>query len=154
MRRIGKKMKQQLTNSDRNLADWQIEKTRLVRQRYEVTRMVTNPAWYGFTEEDADQLRDRIIGMENEQSIENCQRNLPKYTNYKIQEIKEALNSTTCKGTKQQQRMRKRRETSMINQDGSVTRIIACFPRGSPTRSGNLRLCTECHAITRLPENV
>lgn len=152
--RIGRKIVQKVAEDNQaKTRDWQLQQTQLVRQRYEAVRMITIPPLYGFTQQDADQFKNRITEMEMEETERNCRKELPKYTDYKIKEATEILKNVTCE-TQERQRMRRRRETRMRNRDGSVTLIQACFRRGSRTRNGNLRLCTECHAITILPENV
>ena len=52
---------------------------------------------------------------------------------------------------------RSRRSTELQtiqNIDGSVTRIRRCVRRGAVTRNGYVRMCSLCHAVTVLPENM
>ncbi|XP_066915048.1 uncharacterized protein [Clytia hemisphaerica] len=55
-------------------------------------------------------------------------------------------------------RHRSRRNTdeqrTIQNTDGSVTRIRRCVRRGAVTRNGFVRMCSLCHAVTVLPENM
>lgn len=175
---------------------WQISLTNEVRRSYELTQMIMNPKLYGFTQQEAEQFPSRIndeIQMIDERN--HCKRSLPKYTDFKLTELKDILDNSKCNGSQNTTDSSRNQNTSgpqntvrdtprtftnknginittnqsvinehvawaqgshreMRNRDGSVTRIMQCLRRGQTTRNNNLQLCTECHAITILPENV
>uniref|UniRef100_A0A7M6DQS6 Cnidarian restricted protein n=1 Tax=Clytia hemisphaerica TaxID=252671 RepID=A0A7M6DQS6_9CNID len=126
---------------------------------YKIVQNLTQPKLFGFSEKEAESFPSRISEIIIPFTGECDSTKLSKYTG-KLIEVSDILKKNTCNGQHPTipARTIARREAVMSspiqNADGSVTTVRNCFIKGTLTRNNNLRLCSECQAVTRLPDNV
>ena len=129
-----------------------------IREYYNEARWIQKPMLYGFSTTEADKFVSRF---DEDLPIPTV---TPQCTNQKtnistkdISDLCRILRTSQCKvddtkKTTTPTRSRKRRSTSqtIVNSDGSITRIRRCVTRGAVTAKGYIRLCSQCHAVTEL----
>jgi hypothetical protein len=138
------------------------QQTNNIVNQYKIVQEITSPKLFGFSREEAESFPSRISELISPVQVKCNTSSLPKYTMNKISELTEILKNNTCSKTQPSRSARAPigtinenwENTIVQNPDGSVTRVTRCFDKGSLTRNGNSRLCTECQAMTELPNNV
>jgi len=71
------------------------EQTRIIRERYRIARELSAENLYATTENEAEEFTSRIFD-ELLFPIQTCTKELPKYTECKIQELSEILQNNKC----------------------------------------------------------
>lgn len=143
----------------------------LIRERYIAARNISGGNLFAFTEKDAGDFTSRIFDEVVSDPLPTCQRQLPPFTDCKLQELAFILKNSPCQNTTNASgtdsgsedltptitvgmRRRKRRSIegqTFTNADGSTTRVIRCEERGARTRNNLLLTCRRCSAVTTLP---
>ena len=135
-----------------------------IREYYNEARWIQKPMLYGFSTTEADKFVSRFDeNLVIPTVTPQCTNQKAKISKKDIGDLCRILRTSQCKAgtnktntTTTAAKSRKRRSTSqtIMNADGSITRIRRCVTRGAVTSKGYIRLCSQCHAVTELPNQM
>ena len=131
-----------------------------IRENYNEARWIQKPMLYAFSTTEAEKFVSRFDEDLAVPVTSQCTNQKTKVSKKDIRDLGRILKTAQCSSTKDKDnsRRRKRRATlgpqTVVNPDGSITRIRKCVNRGVVTEKGYIRLCSQCHAVTELPNQM